>query len=267
MIALQTFLWVILPYICLTMLIVGTVWRWRVDRFGWTTRSSELHESRMLRIGSPLFHFGILAVGVGHVMGLLIPKSWTEAAGLGQTVYHLIATLGGMLAGTAATIGLILLIYRRRTVGGVFQATTRNDKFMYVLLALPIVLGMIAVILHQVLAGEHGYDYRETISPWLRGLLTFRPDTSLMAGVPIWFQLHVIAAFLLFAVWPYTRLIHFFSAPVAYPTRPYIVYRSREEGTPVRRPNRGWEPLVGPVSLEPITREEFGMTQYAEADR
>ncbi len=252
--ALGMLLWVILPYICLTMLVVGMVWRWRADKFGWTTRSSQLHDRKLLRLGSPLFHFGILAVGAGHVMGLLIPKTWTEAVGMPQTFYHLMATVGGGLAGTAAVIGLVLLIYRRRTVGGVFQATTWNDKIMYILLAVPIVLGMIAVIMHQVLGGEHGYDYRETISPWLRGLLTFRPDPSLMADVPLSFQLHVIAAFLLFAVWPYTRLVHAFSAPVGYPTRPYVVYRSREANAPIRRPNRGWEPLVAPVSLDASAR-------------
>ena len=111
---------------------------------------------------------------------------------------------------------------------------------------------MTATVLHQVLGGEHGYDYRESISPWLRGVLTFRPDASLMADVPLAFQLHVIAAFLLFAVWPFTRLVHFFSAPVAYPTRPYIVYRRRDAAEPVRRPNRGWEPVPGSTPVEPV---------------
>ena len=64
------------------MLVGGTIWRYRYDKFGWTTRSSQLYESRLLRIGSPLFHFGILVVIVGHIGGLVIPESWTEAVGL-----------------------------------------------------------------------------------------------------------------------------------------------------------------------------------------
>lgn len=250
MTALDVMLWIVFPYVSLTMLVVGTVWRWRHDKFGWSTRSSELHESRMLRLGSPLFHYGILAVAAGHVMGLLVPKAWTEGIGVSQTAYHLLATIGGGLAGLATVVGLALLVYRRRTVGGVFQATTRNDKVMYVLLGLPIVLGMVATVLHQVLGGEHGYDYRETISPWLRSIFLLQPQPELMLQVPLSFQLHVVAAFLLFAVWPYTRLVHAFSAPLAYPTRPYVVYRSREADVHVRRPDRGWEPIVGPVSLD-----------------
>jgi nitrate reductase gamma subunit len=251
MTALGIFWWVIFPYVCLTLLVAGTIWRWRTDQFGWTSRTSTLHEHKLLRWGSPLFHFGILFVAAGHVMGLLIPKSWTEAVGVPQTFYHLMATVGGVGAGTATVIGLLLLIYRRYTVKGVRHATTRNDVFMYLLLSLPIALGMTATILHQVMGGEHGYDYRESISPWLRGILTFRPDAALMAEVPLAFQLHVIAAFLLFAVWPFTRLVHFFSAPVAYPTRPYIVYRRRDADEPVQRPKRGWEPIPGSTPAEP----------------
>ena len=65
-------LWGILPYVMVAVLIGGLLWRYRYDQFGWTTRSSQLYESRLLRIGSPLFHFGILVVIVGRVAGLVI---------------------------------------------------------------------------------------------------------------------------------------------------------------------------------------------------
>ncbi|WP_299279657.1 respiratory nitrate reductase subunit gamma, partial [uncultured Georgenia sp.] len=222
-------------------------WRYRYDKFGWTTRSSELYEHALLRLGSPLFHFGILFVAVGHFMGLLIPMSWTEAVGIGQDFYHFIATYMGSLAGLMTIVGLGILIYRRRKTGPVFLATTRMDKLMYVLLGLPILLGMWATVQNQILAGGHGYNYRETISPWLRSLFAFQPQPELMADVPYQFKLHVVAAFLLFLVWPFTRLVHAFSAPVQYSTRPYIVYRSRDvpaRGT--REPGRGWEPVGTP---------------------
>ena len=77
----STFLWVVVPYLCLAVFVVGHVWRYRYDKFGWTTRSSQLYENRLLRLGTPLFHFGILMVVGGHVVGLLIPRAWTEAVG------------------------------------------------------------------------------------------------------------------------------------------------------------------------------------------
>ena len=70
--------WDVVPYVTLAIVVVGTWWRYRYDKFGWTTRSSQLYESRLLRIGSPMFHFGILVVVFGHVIGLVIPQSWTE---------------------------------------------------------------------------------------------------------------------------------------------------------------------------------------------
>ena len=135
-------LWVVVPYVCLAIFVLGHVWRYRYDKFGWTTRSSQMYERRLLRWGSPLFHFGILAVFLGHVMGLGVPKSWTEAVGISEGVYHFLAVSIGVVAGFCTVVGLAILIYRRRTVGPVFSATTRMDKTMYVFLSAVILLGL-----------------------------------------------------------------------------------------------------------------------------
>jgi nitrate reductase gamma subunit len=232
-------LWVVLPYVALAVFVLGHVWRYRYDKFGWTTRSSQLYENRLLRIGSPLFHFGILVVALGHIGGLVIPKSWTEAAGISEHTYHVSAVVLGTIAGVATVGGLAILIYRRRTVGPVFSATTRNDKAMYVSLALTIGLGLSATVAANLVGG--GYDYRETISPWFRSVFSLQPDPDRMTGAPILFQLHAISALLLFAFWPFTRLVHMLTAPLGYLTRPYIVYRSRDTRLGARAPHRGWE--------------------------
>jgi len=232
-------LWVVLPYVALAVFVLGHIWRYRYDKFGWTTRSSQLYERRLLRIGSPLFHFGILVVLLGHIGGLVIPKSWTEAAGISEHMYHIGAVVLGTIAGVATLGGLAILIYRRRTVGPVFSATTRNDKAMYVSLTVTIGLGLSATVAANLVGG--GYDYRETISPWFRSIFYFQPDPDLMAGAPVLFQLHAISALLLFAAWPFTRLVHMLTAPLGYLTRPYIVYRSRDSRLGTRPPRRGWE--------------------------
>ena len=232
-------LWVALPYVAVAVFVLGHIWRYRYDKFGWTTRSSQLYERRLLRIGSPLFHFGILVVALGHVGGLLIPDSWTEAAGVTEDMYHIVAVVLGTIAGFCTLAGLAILIYRRRTVGPVFSATTRNDKLMYAVLALTILLGLSATVVANIIGG--GYDYRETVSPWFRSIFYLRPDPALMTGVPILFQLHAISALVLFGIWPFTRLVHMLTAPIGYLTRPYIVYRSRDEQLGMHRPRRGWE--------------------------
>jgi nitrate reductase gamma subunit len=234
-------LFVVFPYVCLTTFVVGHLWRYRYDKFGWTTRSSQLYENRLLRIGSPLFHFGIIGVFFGHVIGLGVPKSWTGAVGITEGVYHLMAVSVGALAGAATVVGMAILIYRRRTTGPVFSATTRMDKVMYLFLATVILLGLYNTVASNIFGH---YDYREVVSLWFRGIFRFDPQPGLMGAAPVGFQLHGLAAMALFALWPFTRLVHVFSAPLGYLTRPYIVYRSRDDAQlGSHTPRRGWERL------------------------
>ncbi|MFV2195142.1 respiratory nitrate reductase subunit gamma [Nocardiopsis sp. LOL_012] len=240
-------LWGVLPYVVLVVCVGGLVWRYRFDRFGWTTRSSELYESRLLRIGSPLFHFGLLLVIVGHVVGLMVPEGWTRAVGVSDPVYHVGALVLGGVAGFCTLAGIALLIWRRRTTGPVFSATTRNDKLMYAVLVLALVtgLGMTVFFAGLELAGGHTQDYRRFVSPWFRSIWILRPDVAAMAGADPLYKLHVLVGFALFALLPFTRLVHAFSAPVGYLFRPYVVYRTRVRyaaagGQAKRASRRGW---------------------------
>ena len=237
-------LWVIVPYVSLAVFVGGHFWRYRYDKFGWTTRSSQLYEKRLLRLGSPLFHFGILGVLAGHVVGLLIPEDWTGTLRISEGTYHAASLILGTLAGLATVVGLSILIYRRRTVGPVFSATTKNDKAMYVMLGGTILAGLLTTVLSNALGQPH--DYRQTVAPWFRSVLLLRPDTELIEAAPFGFQLHVELAWLLFAFWPFTRLVHVFSAPLGYLTRPYIPYRSKADTElGLRDARRGWD-RVGP---------------------
>lgn len=244
----STLLWMTVPYVALTSFVLGHIWRYRHDQFGWTTRSSQLYESRLLRLGSPLFHFGLLAVLGGHVMGILIPASWTAAVGISEGMYHFISVSAGTVTGLATVAGLAILLYRRITVRAVRQATTANDKMMYVLLAAAIVTGMVNTVGDNLIGG--GYDYRATVAPWFRSLFTLNPQPDLMVGTPTSFQVHNIIVLTLLAVWPYTRLVHVFSAPLGYLVRPYVVYRSRDPQHPDKRKYaKAWEtPERTPVS-------------------
>ena len=119
------FLFVVVPYVCLTVFVLGHPWRYRYDKFGWTTRSSQLYESRLLRIGSPLFHFGILVVG-GHYRAAG-PGVWTDALGSASTPTTWWRSRRAR-GGVATVVGMAILIYRRRTAGPVFSATTPNGQ-------------------------------------------------------------------------------------------------------------------------------------------
>lgn len=232
----ETLLWVVFPYVVLAVFVLGHVWRFRTDRFGWTSRSSQIYESKLLSIGSPMFHFGIIGIFFGHVVGLGIPKTWTGAIGITEHMYHLMAVTVGLAAAAACVGGLLILLYRRRTNTRVFGATTAGDKVMYLSLSLTITFGVLATLVHSTFGV---YDYREGVSIWFRDFWTLRPDAQLMAQAPIFFQLHILSALVLFGIWPFTRLVHVFAAPLGYLTRPYIVYRSKDPRKEAER--RGWE--------------------------
>ena len=254
----NTVLWVIVPYLCIAVFAGGLAWRYRYDKFGWTTRSSQLYESAVLRWGSPLFHFGILLVLLGHLGGLLVPQSWTDAIGISENAYHLTAVFVGTVAGLCTLIGLGILIARRRLVGPVFTATTRNDKAMYVVLVGVIVLGLLATLKANALGG--GYDYRQTVSPWLRSLFYLRPGPAVMAGVPLGFQVHVLAAFLLFAgarVQRTARVPHPPVRRVPQPRRPPAAGPARGAprlGRPTVTPRFGAHAVTGGAAAVSVPR-------------
>jgi nitrate reductase gamma subunit len=224
----------------LTTFVVGHFWRYRYDQFGWTTRSSQMYESRLLALASPLFHFGILGVLAGHVIGLLVPAPMTAALGITEVQYHVVAATAGAIAGAAALTGLALLIARRRIDRTVFHVTTRMDRVMYAALAAVVILGMFNTVGINILGP--GHDYRADVSIWIRSILLLQPEPELMTGAPLTFQLHALLAFGLLGLWPFTRLVHVFSVPLGYIARPYVVYRTRGTRGGVRTARRGWEP-------------------------
>ncbi|MFG1703985.1 respiratory nitrate reductase subunit gamma [Nonomuraea sp. M3C6] len=220
----ESLLWVISPYVTIVIFIGGLIWRHKYDRFGWTTRSSQLYEGPLLRIASPLFHYGLLFVIVGHVTGLLIPVSWTDAIGLSNDAYHVNALIWGGLAGLVILVALALLIYRRRTSGPVFLASTANDKTMYAVLAAAIVAGVVTTVAGFV---PSEVSYRITVGPWFRGVFTFQPDAEAMGRASVLYKAHTLIGMALIVLFPFSRLVHALTAPLGYLFRPYIVYRSR----------------------------------------
>ena len=226
----ETVIFVILPYVSLTILVVGLIWRRRTDRYGWNARSTQLLESKTLRFGSVLFHLGVLAAIGGHVMGLLIPESWTSAVGITDSMYHVVAVIGGITAGTAVIIGFAALIYRRIRFPRIRVTTTNMDIAVFGLLAFGIVTGMLATLTN---IGD-SVHYRESVAPYFRQLFMLNPEPSLMTGedVSLIFQIHVTGVWFLYALWPFSRLVHAFSVPVGYPKRSPIFYRSRSSRPP-----------------------------------
>jgi nitrate reductase gamma subunit len=232
------FWWVVLPYLALAIFVVGHIWRWRYDQYGWTSRSTQLQEQKMLKWGSPLFHYATFAAIGGHVLGILIPAAFTEFLGIPDHVYHMFAATAGTVAAVLVILGVVVLALRRLLVPRVRSTTSPVDWVTLILLLVIIITGIVPTIMNMF---GGAYDYRNTVGVWFRSLFVGRPDAAVMVTAPFVYQLHAASAWVIWAAWPFTRLVHAWSYPLWFLWRPFIVYRSRgtvrsnEPGTSGRR--------------------------------
>jgi len=229
---LDVLLYAVLPYVAIAVFVVGHVWRYRRDQYRWGARSTQILESKVLFYASNIFHFGVLAAIGGHVLGVLVPISWTRGVGVNDEAYHVIAAIGGIAAGTAVIVGFAALVYRRIRFPRVRVTTRRIDVVVLAVLAVGIVTGMIATLTSNLGSEIH---YRETVAPYFRSLFIGDPRPELMVepGVTFIFQFHVAFVWLLYAVWPFSRLVHAWSIPVDFFRRSPIPYRGRTGSRPV----------------------------------
>jgi nitrate reductase gamma subunit len=219
------FWWVVFPYIAFTLLIFGLLFRFLYRQKTWFAPSTEIFEKKWLRIGSPLFHYGIIFAFIGHIMGMLLPKRFYDIMGVSDEMYHFFGIVGGGMAGLMVVFGLVILLIRKVRHQRLRVHTSFADYFAFLMVLIVSALGTYITVIYDTTV--FAFEYRTTIGPWFRSLFYFEPQYHLMEAVPFIFQFHVVVAFLLFATLPFTMLVHIFSFPVRYPTRAPIQYRSR----------------------------------------
>jgi respiratory nitrate reductase gamma subunit len=227
----STLLWVIFPYAAVAIFFVGLWWRYRADQFGWTSGSTQIFEHKILGWAGPAFHYGALAAVGGHVIGLMVPKAFTEAIGMSENTYRWFSAIAGAVAGVVCVIGFLGLVYRRATNVRVRRTTSRTDLFVYLLLTILILMGLWMTIGYNLLTKEP-YDYRDSMAMWWRSLFILQPDVAAVKDANVVYQIHAVIAWAFWAVFPFSRLVHMLSIPLQYLGRPYILYRRRYAGRP-----------------------------------
>lgn len=231
---LNNFLFIGLPYAALAIFIVGTIFRYTNYGYKVSSLSSEFLEGRRLFWGSQPFHWGILVVFLGHLVAFLFPRSiivWN-----GHPLRLLILEITGFIFGISALVGLINLFVRRITEKRLKVVTNKMDLLIELLLLLQIFLGLWVA---------YGYRwgsswFASVMTPYLWSIFKFSPDTQAVIALPWIVKLHIIGAFLIIGIFPFTRLVHFLVAPLHYIGRPYqivIWYRDRKA---LRNPNSPW---------------------------
>ena len=222
----NTFLFGIYPYICLSVFLIGGVVRFDREQFTWRSQSSQLLRRRQLIWGSNLFHVGILLIFVGHMGGLLTPVAVFEALGISHTAKQITAITIGGVAGTLCFVGLVMLLTRRLMDPRIRRTSSFADIAILVLLLAQLSLG-----LSSIFVSLHHLDGSEMVAlmNWAQHVATLRGGAAdFVAGVSLIFKVHLTLGMTIFLVFPFTRLVHVWSAPIWYLGRKgYQIVRTR----------------------------------------
>jgi len=221
------------PYICLTVFLVGSLIRFDREPYTWRASSSQILRKRQLTWGSNLFHVGILFLMLGHTVGLLTPTSvYTLIMTVEQK--QLVAIGAGGVAGVICFIGLTLLLHRRLFDVRIRRTSSAMDIAILALLWVQLCLGLATLPLS--IAHSDG-SVMLVLSHWAQGIVTLNPvDAATLQGLAWPYLTHLVLGMTIFLVFPFSRLVHIWSAPVWYlGRRGYQVVRSRRPH-PSRQP-------------------------------
>ncbi|MEZ5660864.1 MAG: respiratory nitrate reductase subunit gamma [Burkholderiaceae bacterium] len=221
----------IYPYIALSVFLLGSLIRFERDQYTWKSDSSQLLRAGQLRLGSNLFHVGILFLFFGHAVGMLTPHVVYEPF-LGAGAKQILAMVSGGLFGVLGFIGISLLLHRRLTDPRIRINSRVSDIMLLWLLWMQFLLGLATIPLSaQHLDGS----VMLVLAEWAQRIVTFRGGAAeLMLGAGWVFKAHMFLGMTIFLIFPFTRLVHVWSgfATLAYVTRPYQLVRSRRLGMP-----------------------------------
>ncbi len=226
---LNQFFFGVYPYLAGTAFLLGSLVRFDRDPYTWRSESSELLKRGNLRLASNCFHVGVLFLFFGHLIGLLAPEALFNALGLGIEGHELLAMVSGGVFGVLGWIGIVLLIHRRLTQPRIRVTSSKMDIVVVVWIFVTLSFGLCTIFFSwQNLASGAIIGALRT---WAQHIVTFRPLPSVVAGLPLVYKVHLFLGMTLFAMVPFSRLVHIWSgfASVFYLLRPYQVVRPRAQ--------------------------------------
>lgn len=232
--AANTVLFGIYPYLALSVLLLGSLVRYDREGYTWQSDSSQLLRAHQLRLGSNLFHYGVLIVVAGHFLGFLVPEPLIGWA-ISPAQHELLAMMAGGASGLIAIIGLSILIHRRLADPRIRRNSRMWDIVIVLILWLQLALGLLSV---PISAQYMDSQLFLTLTEYVKGIVTFRSGVAdLLIGTPLVYRLHILLGFTIFLVSPFTRMVHIWSGigALAYLLRPYQLVRTRHR---VARPSR-----------------------------
>jgi len=232
----NNFFFIALPYIAVIVFLVGTIYRYRATSFKYSSLSSQFLEGKKLFWGSIPFHIGILVVFLGHLIAFMFPRElllWNS-----EPVRLIILEVSAFIFGLSVLFGLISLFVRRITNARIRVVTTKMDIFIELFLIVEVILGCWIALGYRWGSSWFAAD----LSPYLWSIVKLSPQIDAVSAMPVVIKLHIIIAFSIILIFPFTRLVHFLVAPLHYLVRPYQVVMWNWDRKAIRDPNTPWSP-------------------------
>jgi len=205
------------PYVAFITAVVMGVYRYFYDRFSYSSLSSQFLENRQLFWGSIPWHYGIVIILLTHLFAILFPIVWASL--VGDLVRLYVVEVTGLVLGFLSIVGLVLLIVRRIVRPRLLVITSVMDWVLLAALLFQVITGVYIALIYR----WGSVWYLQTAVPWLWSLIKLNPQVDYIMPLPLIVKLHMFNAFVIIALFPFTRLVHIFTIPIAYLWRPYQV--------------------------------------------
>ncbi len=224
---LDIILFAVFPYVAVVLAVIVGIYRYVVDRFSYSSFSSQFLENRALFFGSGIWHYALLIILLAHIIALLFTDAWAAFIANPTRLYTLEGL--GVALGISTVVALAILALRRLLNPRIRTTTTVLDWLLIVTLMTQVSLGVWVALFYRW--GSLWYMY--TAVPWLVSLATFSPQVSYIASLPWIVKLHMLGGFVLTALFPFTRLVHLIAFPITYLWRPYqvVIWYARRRAT------------------------------------
>lgn len=203
-------LFAVLPYVALFTFLLVTIQRYRSRSFTYSSLSSQFLENRQHFWGMVPFHYGIILLLFGHLVGLLVPRTvllWNA-----HPIRMYLLEISALAFGILTLVGLLNLVVRRAQTNKVRVVTSVVDWIVYALLLVQVISGVGSAVLYPWGTSW----YAAAAAPYLRSILLLQPETSYVIGMPLLVQLHIVNAFVIITLFPFTRLVHILVVPNPY---------------------------------------------------
>lgn len=207
---LNLLLFAVLPYMALLIFFLGTIMRYRKAPFTYSSLSSQFLENERHFWGVVAFHYGIIMILLGHLVGLLIPRYVLLWNSVPLRLYVL--EISALAFALMTLVGLLGTMERRAHFSRTRRITSFADWLIELLLLVQVAAGIYVAVVHPWGTSW----YAASAAPYIRSIFHFTPNIAYLATIPWAVKVHILNGWLIVLLFPFTRLVHMLVAPLPY---------------------------------------------------